>query len=277
MHFLKSSAPVNHQPSEFLFRVRSALRSDEPVKRLAHFSFSKAFYALPATWRKALFAGKNNYCPICQSNLSRFLVLHRPYHHFCPVCHSLQRHRLGWLVLHSPGVQITQGPKRMLHIAPEDSFISRLSRVPGLEYVTADLFDPRAMVKLDICNIDLPDNSFDVLYCSHVLEHVPDDRKALSEFLRILKPGGIAVIMVPINAEFTFEDPTITDPFERLRVFKQHDHVRCYGPDFIERLTQAGFAAAMLRTEDIVSASEVSRMDLTPGEEIFLCRKEIPA
>ena len=97
------------------------------------------------------------------------------------------------------------------------------------------------MVEMDITDIQYPDDSFDAIYCSHVLEHVPDDAKAMSELYRVLKPGGWAILAVPIRGDTTFEDPTTTEPEERERLFGQSDHVRYYGKDFKDRLEAAGF------------------------------------
>ena len=112
--------------------------------------------------------------------------------------------------------------------AKRGEFERLLKKQLGSGYLTSDIRHPRAMVKMDITDIQYPDNPFDVIYCSHVLEHVPDDRRALSEFYRILKPTGWAILLVPIIAEKTFEDPSITDPSERLKLFGQADHVRGY-------------------------------------------------
>ena len=240
MPLLRASKLVNYRPSEFLFRVKSALRSPDALRRLTDFIWAGLLFRLPASLRRTAYAGSQYYCPICESHLKKFLGLHRDYYKWCPVCRSLQRHRLGWLMLNSAYVQIKHSPKRMLHIAPERSFLQRLQNIEGLEYISADLYDPKAMVKLDVGHIQFPDNSFDLLYCSHVLEHVPDDQKAMGEFWRILKPGGKAIIIVPITAEKTYEDLSITDPVERLRLFGQHDHVRNYGPDIAKRLEKTG-------------------------------------
>jgi SAM-dependent methyltransferase len=134
------------------------------------------------------------------------------------------------------------------------------------------MHDPAAMVRLDITEIDFPDESFDVVYCSHVLEHVPDDRKALAEIRRVLKPDGWAILLVPIDAAETIEDPSITDPGERLRLFGQGDHVRRYGPDYVERLHQAGFDVAVTSPPQLATPVEIASMGLTPASgEIFHC------
>ena len=129
----------------------------------------------------------------------------------------------------------------MLHVAPEACFEARFKKILGDRYLTADLFNPRAMVKMDITDIRYPDHSFDVIYCGHVLEHVLDDRKAMSEFYRTLKTSGWAILLVPIIADETFEDASIVEPEDRLAAFGQADHVRIYGPDYVDRLRAVGF------------------------------------
>ena len=131
------------------------------------------------------------------------------------------------------------------------------------------------MVKMDITNIDYPDQSFDVIYCSNVLEHVQDDRKAMREFYRTLKSNGWAILLVPITVEETYEDPSIIEPKERLKVFGQEDHVRRYGPDFADRLREAGFSVEVTEVNDLVQNNEAVRMGLTPASgEIYYCTKQ---
>ena len=130
------------------------------------------------------------------------------------------------------------------------------------------------MVKMDITDIQYPDESFDVIYCSHVLEHVVDDRKAMSEFRRVLKSDGWAILLVPITVETTYEDPSIVDPAERLKHFGQDDHVRRYGKDYVERLRAAGFKVSVSNASDLCQEPEVLQMGLTPASgEIFFCTK----
>ena len=128
---------------------------------------------------------------------------------------------------------------------------------------------------MDITNIEYPDNSFDVILCNHVLEHVPDDRKALREFHRVLSPGGLGMIQVPVTDPATFEDFTITDPEERIRIFGQRDHVRRYGPDVRARMEEAGFAVEEITTEDVTSEGEARRMGLMKRDQVFVCRKRM--
>lgn len=131
------------------------------------------------------------------------------------------------------------------------------------------------MLKMDITHVPCADQSFDVVYCSHVLEHVEDDRTAIKEFFRVLKNGGWAILLVPITAKATFEDRSIIDPEDRLRAFGQCDHVRRYGPDYVERLRDAGFKVEIVQVADLVSPHEAVTMGLTSSSgEIYFCTKD---
>ena len=131
------------------------------------------------------------------------------------------------------------------------------------------------MEKMDITEIHHQDESFDIIYCSHVLEHVPNDRKAIAEFYRTLRRSGWAVLNVPITADETFEDPSVTDPEERLRSFGQDDHVRRYGPDYKDRLEEAGFCVTVYSPQDLLSSFEVELQGMGNGAagEIYYCTK----
>jgi len=130
------------------------------------------------------------------------------------------------------------------------------------------------MVKMDITAIQFPSESFGIIYCSHVLEHVPDDKQAMREFCRVLKPDGWAILLVPITADKTFEDASVTDPAERLRLFGQEDHVRRYGPDYMDRLRESGFKVEKTSVADLVSPEDAVRMGLTAASgDIFHCTK----
>ncbi len=162
----------------------------------------------------------------------------------------------------------------MLHVAPERWFESRLRKRLGANYITADLSNPRATVKMDITDIKYQDESFGVIYCSHVLEHVGDDRRAMREFHRVLKPNGWAILLVPITAEETFENPSIVEPKERLKTFGHEGHVRRYGSDYTDRLRDAGFKVEVTRVDDFIEKDDAIRMGLTrESGEIYYCTK----
>jgi SAM-dependent methyltransferase len=164
--------------------------------------------------------------------------------------------------------------RKTLHIAPEPCFEPRLRKVLGAGYLTADVLADRVDVRMDIANIQFPDGTFDIVYCSHVLEHVPDDKMAMRELQRVLKEGGWAVILVPITTQRTIEDPSITDPKERLRLFGQADHVRRYGPDYAGRLQAAGFTVSRVSPSDFLSPKEIEHMGITGAAgDIYFCQK----
>jgi SAM-dependent methyltransferase len=204
---------------------------------------------------------------VCKAHLRSFNA-----HARCPVCWSAVRHRAVWHFLHTHTPLFDRQPQRLFHTAPEASFQARFASMKHLDYVTADLLRTDVQLQIDITAIPLDDATFDAVFSSHVLEHVPNDRQAIHEFFRILKPGGWAVIMVPITADQTFEDPTITDPKERERLFGQDDHVRRYGPDFADRLTEAGFQVERYSALAIVGA-HAQEWGIFHDEPIFLCRK----
>ncbi len=207
------------------------------IKWLPEF-LRKSLVRIRNWFRRILYRGQTKFCPVCEKSSRKFLPFGRPRRQDarCPQCGALERHRLLWLYLKMRTDLFDGRSKKVLHIAPEQCFEPLLRKSLGDGYITADLYNPKAMVKMDITNIDYYKETFDVILCSHVLEHVDDDKKALREFWRVLKHNGRAFIMVPITAEVTFEDPTIVDPKKRFIVFGQEDHVRRYGHDFVDRL-----------------------------------------
>lgn len=231
-------------------------------------------------WIAALpYRGAGRWCPVCRKSARAFREFGNPPRQdaMCPHCGALERQRLAWLFFERRTDLFDGRPKEMLHVAPELCFQRRLRRRLGRGYLAADLASPRAAVRMDITDIRLPDASFDVILCSHVLEHVPDDRRAMRELYRVLKPGGWAVLLVPITAETTFEDPAITDPAERLRAFGQEDHVRRYGPDYVDRLREAGFVVTAATVQDLAAPGDAVRMGLTPAAgDIFHCTRPRP-
>jgi len=230
--------------------------------------------------KKPLFAilyhGRARWCPVCEKSSRKFLHFGDPVRKDarCPRCGALERHRLVWLYFTRMTDLFDGNPKKMLHLAPEPCLESRLRNRLGESYLSADLLNRAAMVKMDVTAIQFPAAYFDVIYCSHVLEHVLDDRKAMREFYRVLKRDGWAIILVPISAEQTVEAPAITDPAERRKIFGQEDHVRRYGPDYVERLKEAGFKVSITRPGDLCDDGEVKRLGLTAASgDIYFCVK----
>ena len=186
-------------------------------------------------------------CPCCKGTFRKFLTYGanaRP-NAKCPKCGLLERHRLIWLFLKNETGLFTDETS-LLHFAPEEFFQKQFRLMTNLSYVSADLNSPKAMLKMDITDISFRDNVFDMVLCSHVLEHIHDDRKAMSEMFRVLKPGGLLVAVVPMKGERTEEDLSVTSPKERKRLFGQDDHVRWYGHDITERLQQVGFSVKVI-------------------------------
>jgi SAM-dependent methyltransferase len=221
------------------------------------------------------YLGRARFCPVCQTYASSFQPwgLVRRLEARCPYCHSLERHRLVWLFFERRTNLLSPHPKRMLHVAPEQSFQVRLSRMKGVQYVSADLMKPRAAVRMDVTRIPYQDHAFDVIYCSHVLEHVAEDRLAMREFHRVLHPNGWAVLQVPIGAGLTFEDPSIQAPEDREQAFGQRDHVRRYGIDYQDRLIESGFFVRRIAATEFSTDQEIEKMRLDPTECIFFCTK----
>ena len=222
------------------------------------------------------YKGNQVECPVCGAHFRKFLPYGRVSREnaLCPNCLSLERHRLLWLYL-KRNTQFFEAPLKMLHIAPELCYISRFEKLENLEYITADIESPLAKVKMDIHDIPFEEGTFDVIFCNHVLEHVRDDHEAMSEMRRVLKPGGWAILQIPIFLpwrETTLEDPGITDPKEREKVFGQDDHVRMYGRDYPERIKKAGFKVREIDMWEQMSEAEIKRYAL-PNEVIYRAEK----
>jgi SAM-dependent methyltransferase len=189
---------------------------------------------------------------------------------------SLERHRLLWLYLQNETDFFTATEKKnILHFAPEQEFYKRFKKQKNIQYTTTDLFSPLADVKADICNLPFEDNQYDVIFCNHVLEHIPDDTKAMQELYRVLKPGGMAILQIPqdLNRATTFSDDSITDEKERAAIFGQYDHVRVYGRDYFDKLRSIGFTVIEEDYTKKISSELVTKYCLAPGEIIPVCFK----
>lgn len=187
---------------------------------------------------------------------------------------SLERHRLLWLYLQNETDFFT-APKKVLHFAPEQAFYKLFRKQKNIDYTTTDLNSPLADVKADICNLPFKDNEFDVILCNHVLEHIPDDTKAMQELYRVLKKGGMAILQIPqdLSREKIFEDNSITDPKERAKIFGQYDHVRIYGRDYFDKLRSIGFRVIEEDYTQKISPELVDKYRLVKGEIIPVCYK----
>lgn len=188
---------------------------------------------------------------------------------------SLERHRLLWLYLKNE-TDFFSAPKKVLHFAPEQAFYKLFRNQKNLDYTTTDLLSPLADVKADICNLPFANNSYDVILCNHVLEHIPDDTQAMRELYRVLKPGGMGIFQIPqdLNRAETFADDSITDPKQRAEIFGQYDHVRVYGRDYFDKLRSIGFEVSEVDYTKTLSADLVERYCLAPGEIIPVCYKK---
>jgi SAM-dependent methyltransferase len=188
----------------------------------------------------------------------------------CPRCMSEARHRLLLLYMRDE-LEITTKPVRILHFAAEYCFIRRFRRMPNITHIVADLDPPRGGIKMDITDIPVDSASVDLVICSHVLEHVEDDSKAMRELKRVLRPGGTALIMCPVyELESTYEDPSIVTPQGRREAFYQSDHVRLYGADFDDRLRAAGFEVDANRYA-LSLGGRTARYGLHQDETIYVC------
>jgi hypothetical protein len=217
-----------------------------------------------------LLRGEGRECPCCGGSFRRMSRRRLSgWGGICPRCRSHPRHRAIALLLYRGELS----GRRLLHFAPEPLFDPVFARLPYVERVTADLYAP-ADLRLDVTRMDLPDGSFDLILCSHVLEHVPDDRAAISELHRVLDPGGLALVLTPYRAQMpTYEDPSITSPLGRMVAFGQQDHVRIYGTDLAERLGGAGFEVTDRTPGELFDNSAVERCELDVDEHLFFCRR----
>ncbi len=227
------------------------------------------------------YAGKGVQCPVCDKEFKKFLPYGRGAsareNALCPNCQTLERHRLIWLYLKEKTNFFSQ-KLRVLHIAPENCFIKPFSKLQNLTYTTADLESPLAMVKMDIQKMPFADNSFDVVLCNHVLEHIPDDYKALSEIQRVLSPKGWAILQIPffdLDLEKTFQDDSITSPQDRFKAYGQEDHVRMYGKDYPQRIASVGFEVEENNFVKEILPENIKKYALPSTEVLYIARKKV--
>ena len=225
--------------------------------------------------RDRVMQGDAVHCPVCERSAIAFLPSGKPPrpHVLCPFCGSRERARLTWLFLKEQG--LLKPGQRILHVAPERCLRERLMSLPDVDYVAGDKHEPgytypAGTVDLDITKIQFPADRFDLILCSHVLEHVPDDATALRELHRVLAPAGTAILIVPIDMQraITDEDPAVTDPAERILRFGQFEHERQYGRDYVQRLEKAGFRVIEDAMTERLSPEDVFRYGLNRSEVV---------
>lgn len=235
---------------------------------------------------KSRYRGTEVTCPVCGYTAGRFAPYtptNRPNAR-CIECGSLERHRLQLLYLtQRTNLLTSHAPLKLLHFAPEKSLYPIISRHKHIDYTacdlepeSADLRDIPNVQKADITHMPFAGNSFDVILCNHVLEHIEDDRRAMQELYRVMKPGGWGIFQVPIRWRYekTYEDFSITTRSGRKKAFQQEDHVRIYGRDYPDRLASAGFTVIRDDFAATLPQADQHRFGINPREITFLCRKE---
>jgi hypothetical protein len=225
--------------------------------------------------RLAIYRGERVECPCCGGHFSRFMpgLSHRETR-VCPRCGAQERHRALWLYLRDRTELFKRDQLSILHWAPEYALQRSLGELPNAAYVSADLEGHEAMQHMDMTDVPFKDGAFDLIVCVHVLEHVPDDRQAMREMVRVLKPGGVAMLLVPIVLEQpTLEDPAVLTPAQRKAAYWQEDHVRLYGGDFAQRLGEEGFDVTVDGWVRTLDPATQARYGLFPMEDVYVAAK----
>ena len=252
-------------------------------------------YPVKLFFKKIFYLGTRYYCNCCGSHVRRFCsggedlppILENKIigagfreQDYCPVCKSTYRHRLVWLYLNN--LKIWKNHLSVLHIAPEEMIARKLRRLKQIKYITGDTNPGRyrhytSAIRLDITHLPFEDDTFDVIICNHVLEHISDDRQAMNELFRVLKPEGFSMVQVPISEvlEKTFEDKTVLTEEERLKHFGQKDHIRIYGKDYFKRLTSSGFKVTVYNPFEESSHPMLEKLALDPVERVFIASKVV--
>ncbi|MGZ4847133.1 MAG: class I SAM-dependent methyltransferase [Halobacteriota archaeon] len=241
-----------------------------------------------------LYQGERFHCPVCERGFRAFKPFgadvavardlrmvslgHRDAS-MCPGCASKERDRAIALYLARRSDWFRQSPRAILHIAPEEGLGSFLHMLPNVSYLSGDLCPEDsptpAMRRIDVTQMPFEERAFDLIVCSHVMEHVKDDRQAMREALRVLKEGGVAFLQVPYSPSLkeTREDVAVIEAADRLRLYGQVDHVRLYGVDYADRLREVGFTVAVRGMVDLFGEEVVHKNGLTLEENLFICSK----
>jgi hypothetical protein len=256
-----------------------------PIRKIAPQFLLNWYREIRLRKRLKEYEGANVFCPLCNSSFREFMPFGFPLRKnaCCPRCASLERHRLLWMYFKEKTTLFRENQNvKLLHFAPEETFFNVFSKNRNIEYIPCDI-DPLSyrykggmnVKKVDISDIPFEDETFDVVLCNHVLEHIPDDSHAMSELHHVMKKGAWAILQVPIdlNRKVTYEDFSIKTPKGREEAFGQHDHVRIYGQDYVDRLKKAGFRVI---EDDFVTTFSLENQywyGLLNSELIYFCRK----
>lgn len=231
------------------------------------------------------YVGNNVLCPLCDSKYKMFAPfgLNNRDNARCMNCGSLERHRLLWLYLNDKTDLFSGKPVKLLHFAPERKLYNVFSENPNIDYFPCDL-NPEEynyegttkVIKADITDIPFNSESFDVILCNHVLEHIPNDNKAMVELERVLKNDGWGILQVPIdyNREKTFEDSSITTPKEKEEAYGHFDHERWYGKDYKNKLINVGFTVHEHDYVGELGPIDMKKYGLMQDEFVYYCTKQ---
>lgn len=249
------------------------------LKRTLPYPIFQALRDCKKSIQKLNFKGDSVYCACCGSSFSAFAPfgIPRKPNRICLQCDSLERDRLLWMFLEMETDLFTQTCK-LLHVAPERVFFNRFMSIGSIDYFPVDKCPrkyPSGTKRLDLLRHSMPDHFFDVIICNHVFQYIIEDRQAIKSVYDMLKPGGWAILQVPMDwaREVSYEDYTIRSPQERERVYGLSEHVRWYGRDYASRLEEAGFRVKMHDFIDAFSPEERKKYGFWEGEKIFYCAK----
>ncbi len=236
--------------------------------------------AAPAPAQRS--SGKRSICNICGTTREFTEANGRPAAE-CPICKSRERHRLLLIYLEHE-LKLFHKKLDVLHFSPQSAEETVFGHQPNWRYMTSN-YSMSEDIFLDLTDVHMVDNLWDIIIVYHILEHIPDDQKAMREMFRILRPGGRAFVQVPLELGLlaTYEDPNITDPYQRIKHFGQHDHVRKYAaPELRQRLEAAGFVvdvvdyAARLDPKVVETHRLVGEFDPPMDQSIWVCTKPGP-
>lgn len=245
-------------------QIKTALKSILPESLLFGLEpMMRSIYAVP-------FKGDTHHCPICKANLKKWIPINNAADNLCPACGSIARTRLMTELLFKEPLSLEKQNWSVLHFSPSRALKRLLKNYSNLDYVTTDYESQYEDRNYDITSIPEPENRFDLIICFHVLEHIPDDRKAMEELYRIIKPGGTILLQTPFQQGATYEDATITSEADREKHFGQKDHLRIYGfDDFLLRLKSIGFKVDRQKANQLLDADTIHRMAIE-GESVVV-------